>query len=100
MARLQDNQHVRIFDNADFGYRRITVERPLRLNFAVDQERLARLEQAPPFERLATSNKRKDTKAAQAEIAAGRQLQKAISPPSPSSPLMGWLRTARTSRHG
>lgn len=32
-----------IFDNEDFGYRRITVERPLRLNFAVTAERLARV---------------------------------------------------------
>ena len=68
---LQDNQHVRLFDNQDFGYRRLTVERPLKLNFAVTPERLARLEQTPAFERLATSKKRVDSKAAQAEIAAG-----------------------------
>lgn len=70
--------HVRIFDNQDFGYRRITVERPLRLNFAVDQERIAGLEETPAFVNLATSKKRKDTKAAQAEIAEGLKLQKAI----------------------
>lgn len=35
-----ENEYVKIFDNEDFGYRRITVERPLRLNFAVNAERL------------------------------------------------------------
>jgi type I restriction enzyme M protein len=30
----------KIFDNADFGYRRITIERPLRLAFEVTPERL------------------------------------------------------------
>ncbi len=75
---LEDNQYVRLFDNRDFGYRRLTVERPLKLNFAVTPERLARLEQAPAFERLATSKKRVDSKAAQAEIAQGLELQKAI----------------------
>ena len=99
-GELEDNQHVRIFDNEDFGYRRITVERPLKLNFAVTPERLARLEQAPAFERLAASKKRKDSKAAQAEIAAGRRSRRPFSPPSPGSPLRAWSRTARSSRRG
>ena len=73
-----DGEQVRIFDNTDFGYRRITVERPLRLNFAVDGERLARLEEANAFAALATSQKRKDAQAAEAEIAAGRRQQQAI----------------------
>jgi type I restriction enzyme M protein len=77
-GQLADGDHVRIFDNADFGYQRITVERPLRLNFAVDDERLARVQEAKPFISLATSRKRKDTKAAQAEIEAGRKEQDAI----------------------
>lgn len=72
------NEHVRIFDNQDFGYRRITVERPLRLNFAVDEARIARIEETTAFTSLSTSKKRKDTKAAQAEIEEGRNLQEAI----------------------
>jgi type I restriction enzyme M protein len=71
-------KHVRIFDNQDFGYRRITVERPLRLNFAVSEERLARVKDANAFVNLATSKKRKNTKAAEAEIAAGKALQGSI----------------------
>jgi type I restriction enzyme M protein len=70
--------HVRIFDNEDFGYRRLTVERPLRLNFAVNEERLARLREAGPFASLTASKKRKDTKAAQAEIETGEAQQRAI----------------------
>ena len=72
------NEHVRVFDNQDFGYRRITVERPLRLNFAVDEARIARLKETTAFASLSTSKKRKDTKAAQAEIEEGRKLQEAI----------------------
>jgi type I restriction enzyme M protein len=33
----------RVFDNDDFGYWRVTVERPLRLNFAAAPERVARV---------------------------------------------------------
>jgi len=77
-GNLDENEHVRIFDNDDFGYRRITVERPLKLNFAVTEERLSRVKKAKPFTNLATSKKRKDTKAAKAEIAEGIKLQKAI----------------------
>ena len=75
---LTEGEHVRVFDNTDFGYRRITVERPLRLNFAVDEERLERLKQTPAFQKLATSKKCKESKTAQAEIEAGRKLQQSI----------------------
>ena len=75
---LTEGEHVRVFDNTDFGYRRITVERPLKLNFAVNKERLQRLKQTPAFQKLVTSKKRKETKAAQAEIEAGRKLQQSI----------------------
>ena len=72
------SEHVRIFDNEDFGYRRVTVERPLRLNFAVDEERLNRLKEAATFQGLAASKKRKDTTAALVEIEEGRGLQEEI----------------------
>ena len=49
----------KIFDTTDFGYREIRVERPLRLNFQVTPERLARLakEKAVPEARCAPSGK-------------------------------------------
>jgi len=78
MVNLKRGEFVRIFDNSDFGYRRITVERPLRLNFAVNEERLANVRETRQFIALATSKKRKDTKAAEAEIATGKQKQEDI----------------------
>lgn len=77
-GEFREGKHVKIFDNSDFGYRRITVERPLKLNFAVTEERPARVREASAFVSLATSKKRKDTKAAEAEIAEGKIMQEAI----------------------
>jgi type I restriction enzyme M protein len=71
-------EHVRLFDNADFGYRRLTVERPLRLNFSAASDRLARLEEASAFSGLAASRKRKDVRGAEQEISEGQALQEAI----------------------
>jgi len=39
----EDNEHSKIFDNEDFGYSTITVERPLRLNFQASPVRIAKL---------------------------------------------------------
>ncbi len=39
---FSDGPHARILRNEDFGYRRITVERPLRLNFQASRERITR----------------------------------------------------------
>jgi type I restriction enzyme M protein len=38
----------KIFDNADFGYNRVTVERPLRLRYQMDAERKGRFLDAVP----------------------------------------------------
>ncbi|MFN8633567.1 MAG: class I SAM-dependent DNA methyltransferase [Chloroflexota bacterium] len=50
---FQAGELVRIFDNEDFGYRKITVERPLRLSFAATPERIARLWEQKAFRELA-----------------------------------------------
>lgn len=42
----------KIFDTADFGYREIRVERPLRLNFQSSAKRIGRLKLAKPFLKL------------------------------------------------
>ena len=74
---FEEGEHVRIFDNEDFGYRRITVERPLRLNFQACPERLERLHLEKAFADLAVSKKRDpDTKAR--EEAEGRKVQDEI----------------------
>jgi len=77
-GNFKENEFVRIFYREDFGYRRITVERPLRLNFAVTEERIGRLREAGPFCGLAESRKRKDTKAAAAEEAEGKKTQDVV----------------------
>jgi type I restriction enzyme M protein len=70
-------EHSKIFTNTDFGYRKITVERPLRLNFQVSAERLARLKDQSGFANLVVS-KKKDAKAKKAEEAEGRKQQEEI----------------------
>jgi type I restriction enzyme M protein len=67
----------KVFDNADFGFHKITVERPLRLSFEVTSERIGRLEDESGFRNLATSNK-KNEKIRLEEIEVGRQRQEAI----------------------
>ena len=67
----------KIFDNEDFGYHKITVERPLKLNFQASAERIALLEDESGFKNLATSTK-KDPTVRQQEIEAGRQRQEQI----------------------
>ena len=67
----------KIFDNEDFGYHKITVERPLRLNFQATQARIARLEEQSAFKNIATSKKKNET-IRQQEIEAGKVRQQTI----------------------
>ncbi|HQG93756.1 MAG TPA: class I SAM-dependent DNA methyltransferase [Candidatus Syntrophosphaera sp.] len=67
----------KIFDNEDFGYHKITVERPLRLNFQATAERIARLDGIKAFARLAESKKKDPVEKLQ-EIEAGKSLQEKI----------------------
>ncbi|HEY6198135.1 MAG TPA: class I SAM-dependent DNA methyltransferase [Candidatus Binatia bacterium] len=66
----------RIFPSTQFGFRKITVERPLRLNFQARPERIARLEDERAFQALAQSKKK--GAAAAKEQEQGRQQQEAI----------------------
>ncbi|MEI7911887.1 MAG: class I SAM-dependent DNA methyltransferase [Verrucomicrobiota bacterium] len=68
----------KIFDNQDFGYLKITVERPLRLNFAVTDERISNIKQTKIFVGLAISRKRKDKAKIKEETLVGRAAQDAI----------------------
>ncbi|WP_328982433.1 type I restriction-modification system subunit M [Streptomyces mirabilis] len=57
---VQDSEHplhgkVKVFANEDFGYQRITVERPLKLRFEVTEETLAALAEAKPVAKLERS---------------------------------------------
>ena len=68
----------RIFENREFGFLKVTVERPLRMNFEATSERIAKLDDQTAFANLAKSKKRKDTAVAEREIAEGRKKQAAI----------------------
>ena len=67
----------KVFANEEFGYRKVTAERPLRLNFAATPQRIARLEEEKAFQNLARSKKRPGP-AHDAEVADGGARQEAI----------------------
>ena len=67
----------RVFANEDFGYRKVTVERPLRLNFAATPERIGRIEDERSFQNLARSRKRAGP-ARDAEVAQGKARQEEL----------------------
>lgn len=73
---FMENEHVKIFDNEDFGYAKITVERPLRLNFQISDARIAKVVEEKGFANLATTKKKGE--AGLAEMEAGKELQSKI----------------------
>ncbi len=73
---FKENEYCKIFPNKYFGYTRVIVERPLRLNFQTSKERIARLEQQPGFINLAKPKKK--GKSAIDEIEEGKKLQEQI----------------------
>lgn len=68
----------KIFNNENFGYLKITVERPLRLNFTVTDERIERFKQSAYFINLAVSKKRGNKVQIEIEKRKGQAVQKAI----------------------
>jgi len=76
LADFRDGDNSRIFPTTHFGFRKITVERPLRLNFQASPERIARIEEERGFQALAQSKKK--GAAGAKEQAEGRAEQEAI----------------------
>jgi type I restriction enzyme M protein len=74
---FSDGEYSKIFDTTDFGYRKITVERPLRLNFQASPERITQLQQQKAFQDLAIS-KKKNLQEKATEETDGRRQQEAI----------------------
>lgn len=79
-VRDQEKVHFvsKIFKNQEFAYLKMTVERPLRLNFAVTDERIASFTEGTYFTNLAVSKKRKNKAEMDKEIAAGQAQQQVI----------------------
>jgi type I restriction enzyme M protein len=74
---FEEGEFSKLFPSEAFGYRKVTIERPLRLNFQASPERIARLKDETGFKKLAES-KKKDKAAKSADEKEGRQLQQAI----------------------
>ena len=70
-------EHMKIFDEDDFAYWKVTVERPLRLNFQASPERIERIREQKAFINLAKSLKRRPEEIAK-EVAEGEKQQEAI----------------------
>lgn len=49
---FEENEHSKIFEITDFFYRTITVERPLKLNFAASEDRILTMMATKPFQKL------------------------------------------------
>ena len=65
----------RIFENREFGFLQVTIERPLRMNFEATPERISKLDDQTAFANLARSKKRKDSVVVESDTAEGRKLQ-------------------------
>ena len=72
-----ESDKVKIFDNEDFGYTKITVERPMQLNYQVTPQRLENLYSYTQFKKLAES-KSKNLETKMAEEEEGKKQQEAI----------------------
>lgn len=68
---------IKIFDNDDFGYTKVSVDRPLQLNYRVSEERLENLYAVNAFSKLAES-KKKDLIEKQKEENQGKAKQEQI----------------------
>jgi len=74
---FEETEKVKIFDNEDFGYTKITVERPMQLNYQATPERLENLYSYSAFKKLGES-KSKDLETKMTEEAEGKKQQEAI----------------------
>ena len=76
-STFSEGEFCKVFDTSAFGYRKITVERPLRLNFRAIPERIERLLREKAFINLAVSRKKNAEQKAKEE-ADGRKQQEAM----------------------
>lgn len=75
---FQSNSHSKIFNNREFGYLKITVDRPLRLNFSLSAQRREKFIASSYFDSLISSKKRKDKDGIAAELATGQAQQQQL----------------------
>ena len=73
---FNESEYSKIFDNEDFGFSKITVDRPLQLNFKLSMDRVEKIKNEKAFQNLATSRKKGNE--GKNEIKEGLFLQKKI----------------------
>jgi len=76
-ASFEPSENCKIFDNEEFGYRKITIERPLKLSFKVNEEAIEKVKETTQFINLAVS-KKKDEAVKAEEEALGRETQERL----------------------
>lgn len=54
---FKENEYCKIFDNKEFGFLKVTVERPLKLNFQISQDRIENLYGESAFAKLYDEDK-------------------------------------------
>lgn len=59
-GEFEENEYCKIFDNKEFGFLKVTIERPLRLNFKIDHERIENLYSESAFSKLYDEEKMED----------------------------------------
>ena len=74
---FEESENSKIFDNEDFGYRKVTVERPLKLSFIVNEEAIENVKNTTQFINLAVS-KKKDLEIKEKEENEGREKQEKL----------------------
>lgn len=74
---FEENKYCKIFDNQEFGYTKMIVERPLQLNYQITEERLENLYSVKAFTKLAES-KNKNVEKKLEEEKNGKEKQKTI----------------------
>ncbi|WP_095927192.1 type I restriction-modification system subunit M [Clostridioides difficile] len=72
--RFEESENSKIFDNEGFGYRKVTIERPLKLSFRVNEEAIENVKNTTQFINLSVS-KKKDEEDKVKEEAEGRVKQ-------------------------
>ena len=72
--KFSNSKNVKVFDNEDFGYTKVIVERPMQLNFCVNDERIENLYAVKAFSKLAESkNENPDEKLKEEEVGQKKQ---------------------------
>lgn len=74
---FSEGEYSKIFRCTDFGYRKIRIERPLRINFQATPERIERLHKHRAFQKLGMSDKR-DPQKENLDETRGQRTQKKI----------------------